>query len=81
MYSRAPNRIIAISFPCPITPRFDHQYNKSKAMGWLETDVVDWDVLIGDGMAGRGASYEAAFWANENGLRAVVCVRGGAPNI
>ncbi len=50
-------------------------------MGWLETEVVDRDVLIGGGVAGCGASYEATFWAKENGLRAVVCARGGAPNI
>ncbi len=38
-----------------------------------ETEVIDCDVLIGGGgMAGRGAAYEAAFWAKEQGLRAVV---------
>ncbi len=50
-------------------------------MGWLETEVVDWDVLLGSGMAGCGASYEAAFWAKENALRAVMCARGGATDI
>ena len=42
-------------------------------MDWLETEVVDCDVLIvGGGMSGCGAAYEAAFWAKERGLRAVV---------
>ncbi len=50
-------------------------------MGWLETEVVNRDVLIGDGMAGRGASFEATFWAKENGLRAAACSCGGATNI
>ena len=58
-------------------------------MGWPETEVpetevIDCDVLIGGGgMAGRGAAYAAAFWAEEQGLRAVAVEkaameRGGA---
>ncbi len=50
-------------------------------MGWLDTEVVDWDMLHGGGMAGRGASLEAAIWAKENALRAVVCACGGATDI
>ncbi len=47
-------------------------------MDWLETEVVDCDVLIvGGGMSGCAAAYEAAFWAKERGLRAA----GGATNI
>ena len=39
----------------------------------FETEVVECDVLIvGGGMSGCGAAYEAAYWAKENGLRAVV---------
>lgn len=38
-----------------------------------ETEVVDCDVLIvGGGMAGCGAAYEAAYWAKQHGLRAVI---------
>ncbi len=38
-----------------------------------ETVVVDCDVLIvGGGGSGCGAAYEAAYWARQNGLRAVV---------
>ena len=38
-----------------------------------ETEVIDCDLLIvGGGMAGCGAAYEAVFWAKEQGLRAVV---------
>ena len=38
-----------------------------------ETEVVECDVLIvGGGMAGCGAAYEAAYWAKQHGLRAVV---------
>ena len=38
-----------------------------------ETIRVECDVLIvGGGMAGCGAAYEAAYWARQNGLRAVV---------
>jgi len=38
-----------------------------------ETEVVECDVLIiGGGMAGTGAAFEAAYWAKEKGLRVVI---------
>src|SRR5437870_4541499 len=38
-----------------------------------ETEVVECDVLIvGGGMAGCGAAYEAAYWAQAKGLRVVM---------
>src|SRR3989442_3987186 len=38
-----------------------------------EIEVVDCDVLIcGGGMAGCGAAYEAAYWAQAQGLRVVL---------
>ncbi|HUA86533.1 MAG TPA: adenylyl-sulfate reductase subunit alpha [Bryobacteraceae bacterium] len=38
-----------------------------------ETEVVECDVLIvGGGMAGTGAAFEAAYWAREKGLRVVI---------
>ena len=38
-----------------------------------ETEVVECDVLIvGGGMAGCGAAFEAAYWAKQHGLKAVV---------
>jgi adenylylsulfate reductase subunit A len=38
-----------------------------------DTEVVDCDVLIvGGGMAGCGAAYEAAYWARAKGLRVVL---------
>ncbi len=46
-----------------------------------ETEAIDCYVLIGGGLAGCGAAYEAAFWAKGQGLRAVVCAAGGATNI
>lgn len=37
------------------------------------TEIVETDVLIvGGGMAGCGAAYEAAYWAKPNGLRVVL---------
>ena len=36
----------------PPVSAIDHNYNKSKAMAWLETEVVDYDMLIGGGIAG-----------------------------
>src|SRR5690242_18064722 len=38
-----------------------------------ETEVVECDVLIvGGGMAGTGAAFEAAYWAKPKGLRVVL---------
>src|SRR5438046_3402172 len=38
-----------------------------------ETEVVECDLLIcGGGMAGCGAAYEAAYWAQDKGLRVVL---------
>ncbi|HEV2387866.1 MAG TPA: adenylyl-sulfate reductase subunit alpha [Candidatus Acidoferrales bacterium] len=38
-----------------------------------ETELVECDVLIvGGGMAGTGAAFEAAYWAREKGLRVVI---------
>ena len=38
-----------------------------------ETEVVECDVLVvGGGMAGTGAAFEAAYWAKEKGLRVVL---------
>ncbi|MBI2878283.1 MAG: FAD-dependent oxidoreductase, partial [Candidatus Rokubacteria bacterium] len=42
-----------------------------------ETEVVDCDVLIiGGGMAGCGAAYEAGYWARAKGLRVVLVEKG-----
>jgi len=42
-----------------------------------ETEVVEFDVLIlGGGMAGCGAAYEAAYWARTKGLRVVLVEKG-----
>ena len=42
-----------------------------------ETEVVDCDVLIvGGGMAGCGAAYEAAYWAKTKGFRVVLVEKG-----
>ena len=42
-----------------------------------ETEVVECDVLIlGGGMAGCGAAYEAAYWARTKGLRVVLVEKG-----
>lgn len=41
------------------------------------TEVVECDVLIvGGGMAGCGAAYEAAYWARSKGLRVVLVEKG-----
>ena len=41
------------------------------------TEVVECDVLIvGGGMAGCGAAYEAAHWARSKGLRVVLAEKG-----
>jgi adenylylsulfate reductase subunit A len=38
-----------------------------------ETEVVECDVLVvGGGMAGTGAAFEAAYWARQKGLRVVI---------
>ena len=38
-----------------------------------ETEVVECDLLIvGGGMAGCGAAYESAYWAQAKGLRVVL---------
>ena len=38
-----------------------------------ETEVVECDVLVvGGGMAGTGAAFEAAYWAKDKGLRVVL---------
>jgi len=38
-----------------------------------ETEVVECDLVIcGGGMAGCGAAYEAAYWAQAKGLRVVL---------
>jgi len=38
-----------------------------------ETEIVECDVLVvGGGMAGTGAAFEAAYWAKEKGLRVVM---------
>ncbi|HEV2281112.1 MAG TPA: adenylyl-sulfate reductase subunit alpha [bacterium] len=43
----------------------------------VETEVVPCDVLIvGGGMAGCGAAYEAAYWAKAKGLRVVLAEKG-----
>ena len=36
----------------PPVSAIDQNYNKSKAMAWLETELVDYDMLIGSGIAG-----------------------------
>lgn len=42
-----------------------------------EVEVVDCDVLIiGGGMAGCGAAYEAGYWARAKGLRVVLVEKG-----
>jgi len=42
-----------------------------------EVEVVDCDVLIvGGGMAGCGAAYEAGYWAQSKGLRVVMVEKG-----
>ncbi|MGH2579144.1 MAG: FAD-binding protein, partial [Actinomycetota bacterium] len=39
----------------------------------VETEVVECDVLVlGGGMAGCGAAFEAAHWARAQGLRVVL---------
>ena len=35
----------------PPVSAIDHNFNKSKAMAWLETEVVDYDMLICGGIA------------------------------
>ena len=43
----------------------------------VETEVVECDVLIvGGGMAGCGAAYEATYWAKAKGLRVVLVEKG-----
>ena len=42
-----------------------------------KTEVVDCDVLVlGGGMAGCGAAYEAGYWAKTKGLRVVLVEKG-----
>jgi adenylylsulfate reductase subunit A len=42
-----------------------------------ETQIVDTDVLVlGGGMAGCGAAYEAAYWAKLKGLRVTIVEKG-----
>ena len=43
----------------PPVSAIDHNYNKSKAMAWLETEVVDYDMLIGGGIAGLQPSHRS----------------------
>src|SRR3972149_816311 len=55
----------------PPLPRTDQRGHR--AMVQPETEVVETDVLIlGGGMAGCGAAFEAAYWAKSQGLRVVM---------
>src|SRR5437899_10784952 len=46
-------------------------------MAAMQTETVETDVLIvGGGMAGCGAAYEAAYWAKPKGLRVVLVEKG-----
>ena len=67
---------------CPPSRRADGHVDASRQStttdaggrhGAPETEVVECDVLIvGGGMAGCGAAYEAAYWAQAKGLRVVL---------